>query len=355
MAEILGLGVSHYPPFSGKDESMAGIFLKRLEDPALPARLRDEAGWHPMLRAELADDNGRAAAAVHRQRMTEGFDRCMAALRAFNPDFCVIFGDDQYENFREDIVPPYCVLAYDDMQLRPWAQAQESSDMKGRPNAWGEGSDFTIDVKFATDAARDLVSHLMGANFDMAYAYKPLHHPGISHSILNAILYLDHRREGFPWPILPCTVNCYGDKVISHKGFVSSLADIRRPDPPAPSPARCFDLGAEMARYFAAGPHRVAIIASSSWSHAFLCDKTYRLMPDVDFDLDMYEALKAGDYAYWRSRSLADLTDAGNQEMLNWMALAGAMSVLERKPTWTDFVETRLFNSSKVAAIFQSR
>ena len=24
-----------------------------------------------------------------------------------------MWGDDQYENFREDIIPPYCISAYD--------------------------------------------------------------------------------------------------------------------------------------------------------------------------------------------------------------------------------------------------
>lgn len=352
MGEILGLGLSHYPPFSGKDESMAGIFWKRLQDPALPPHMLNRENWHPELLQELGQDEGATAAETHRVRMKQGFARCMDALRDFNPDFCVIWGDDQYENFREDIVPPYCILAYDDMELRPWAQAQESSDMKGRPNYWNEGSDYKLPVRFASDEARDLTTHLLESGFDMAYAYKPLHHPGIAHSILNAILYLDFEREGFPWPVLPCTVNCYGDKIISHKGFVSSLGDIRRPDPPAPAPSRCFDLGAEMARYFRDSPYRVAMIASSSWSHAFLCDKTHRMMPDVDFDKQMYSALIDGDFEQWRSKSLKDLTDSGNQEMLNWMALMGAMSVLDRKPSWTDFVETRLFNSSKVAAVF---
>ena len=331
---------------------MAGIFHGRLKDPALPKHMLNRENWHPDLLRELGQDNGVSAAAEHRRRMTQGFRKCMTELQAFDPDFCVIWGDDQYENFREDIVPPYCILAYDDMELKPWAQAQESSDMKGKPNYWNEGKDFTLPVRFATDQARDVTEHLLHAGFDMSYAYKPLHHPGIAHSILNAILYLDFEREGFPWPVLPCTVNCYGDKVISHKGFVSSLGDVRRPDPPAPPPWWCFDLGAEMAKFFRDSPYRVAMIASSSWSHAFLCDKTFRMMPDVDFDRDMYDHLIAGDYDYWRSKSLKDLTDSGNQEMLNWMALLGAMSELDRKPSWSDFVETRLFNSSKVAAIF---
>jgi hypothetical protein len=39
----------------------------------------------------------------------------------------LIWGDDQYENFKEDIVPAFSVLAYEDMTITPWEQASESS------------------------------------------------------------------------------------------------------------------------------------------------------------------------------------------------------------------------------------
>ena len=187
----------------------------------------------------------------------------------------------------------------------------------------------------------------------MSYAYQGLHHPGIAHAFLNAILYLDYDRKGFPYPIIPMQINCYGARVISYQGFLSSLADVDRPlDPPSPSPKRCFDMGAEVARICAESPYRVALIASSSWSHAFLCDKNHRMTPDVEFDKKMYDALTRNDYDFWKSKTLAETTDSGNQEMLNWMALLGAMNSLDRKLTWSDFVETHLFNSSKVAAIY---
>jgi hypothetical protein len=36
MAEILGLGATHFPPLAGRDEDMAGILRRALADPALP-------------------------------------------------------------------------------------------------------------------------------------------------------------------------------------------------------------------------------------------------------------------------------------------------------------------------------
>ena len=39
----------------------------------------------------------------------------------YQAHFARMWGDDQYENFKEDIVPPFCVLAYDDQDIQPWA------------------------------------------------------------------------------------------------------------------------------------------------------------------------------------------------------------------------------------------
>ena len=98
-------------------------------------------------------------------------------------------------------------------------------------------------------------------------------------------------------------------------------------------------------------PWRVALIASSSWSHAFLTPKHYLLYPDVEADRALYDALQAGDYATWRERPLSAIEDSGQQEILNWSCLAGAMSALDRKPQETGFVDTWIFNSSKAFLI----
>jgi hypothetical protein len=118
---------------------------------------------------------------------------------------------------------------------------------------------------------------------------------------------------------------------------------------------RCFDLGRAVARVLARSPWRVALIASSSWSHAFLTPKHQLLYPDVDADRALYEKLRAGDYAAWRALPLTSIEQSGQQEMLNWMCLAGAMAELERLPDMTRFVETYVFNSNKCFAAFSER
>ena len=361
MGEVLGLGVTHYPPLSGCDADMANILKGRLQDPDVPAYEKDPANWPAEMRAEWGDDEGLAGAARHRAAMLHGLRKAREALDAFNPDFVIIWGDDQYENFRETIIPPFCVMAYEDMAVRPWGHASESamfSDKEdewggGKPNVWKERKDFEIMVRGHRKAAKHIVESLLERDFDVSYAYKPLHHPSIPHAFLNSILYLDYDRRGFPWPVVPFQINCYGRAVISYRGFISRLADRGRElDPPSPSPRRAFDLGAEVARICTESPWRVALIASSSWSHAFLVDRTYRMQPDVELDRKLYDALVAGNWDVWRNLTLRQIEESGDQELLNWFALAGAMNALGQPCAWSDFVQTYVFNSSKVTAIF---
>ena len=182
-----------------------------------------------------------------------------------------------------------------------------------------------------------------------------MHLQGIGHAFLNSIAYLDYHRKGFKHRLVCFSINCYGRKVISFRGGAAKFGQTPRPeelDPPSPSPSRCFDLGAATARVLKDSPYRVAVIASSSWSHAFLHDKAWRLYPDVDSDRALFEALNSGRYTRWRETPLSAVEESGQQEMLNWFCLAGAMAELNRKPSWSVFIESYLFNSNKCFAIF---
>jgi hypothetical protein len=342
MAEILALGVSHYPPLAGPDERMAYILRRMLQNPKLPASLREPAGWPQGMQAEWGNDEGVSAAGRHRSDLVAALMKTRAALDAFNPDFVVIWGDDQYENFREDVVPPYCVSAYETFKITV-----------PPGNVWGEPAGELFEQPGHVRGAKHLTTGLIEAGFDAAYAYKPLHH-SLGHAFANAVLYLDYNRVGFPYPIVPVAINCYGRKVISQRGgfpnFERTL-DEDDLDPPAPTPKRLFDLGAATAKILAASPWRVALLASSGWSHAFLTEKNHFLYPDTPADRRMYDALRSGDYETWRSHSASAVEDSGQQELLNWMCLAGALQALDRTPASTEFIDTWIFNSSKAFLI----
>jgi hypothetical protein len=348
MGEILGLGVTHFPPLSGPDENLGRILKRALEDPAIPELYRHPEGWPAPMQQEYGTDAGLSAARQHREALLAGFRNARRVLDEFAPDFVVIWGDDQYENFKEDIIPPFCVLAYESLTTKPWEYYRGV-------NVWDEPHEKAFVYKGHREAGKFMASGMLEAGFDVSYAYKPLHHD-LGHAFLNTLLFLDYDRKGFPYPVVPFQVNCYGRRVVAQQAGSRGLSEFPSGDdldPPSPAPWRCFDLGAACARVVAKSPWRVALIASSSWSHAFLTPKHYLLYPDVDADRALYDALQAADYGTWRQRPLSAIEDSGQQEMLNWMCLVGAMNELGRRPTETAYVQSYIFNSNKCFAVFE--
>lgn len=346
MAEILGLGVTHQPTLTARQlqpNSLRGT----LRDPGLPEELRTPDGWPEAMRREWGDDEGATGAERHREALLPELRAARKVLDDFAPDFVVIWGDDQYENFREDIIPPFCVMAYDGFDVRPW-------EGQRKENYWQEPEDTRFQLAGHRAGAKYLTTGLLERGIDTSYAYRPLHH-GLGHAFLNTVLYLDWDRVGFPYPVVPFQVNSYGRNVIATKGLQPSLANPvpeEDLDPPSPSPARCFDLGVATAQALVDSPWRVALIASSSWSHAFLTRKHWYLYPDHEADREKFAAMERGEYDRWRDTSLAQIEESGQQEMLNWFCLIGAMSELGRRPDHATMIETHIMNSNKVIASF---
>jgi hypothetical protein len=349
MAQILGLGITHYPGLS-----IQGNLCRRIKmclaDPALPERLRSMENWPDPMRRQWGTDEGQAHSDAHRLEMIEGFRRARRVLDEFQPDFCVIWGDDQFENYREDCVPAFSVLAYDATEVQPWLHNQRGV------NSWNEPKDKSFTIRGHRQGGKHLAASLLNEGFDVAYGYKPLH-GGLGHAFVNSVLYLDWDRTGFPYPVVPFTVNAYGryltvtEAVSPTPSKGRSLEDADE-DPPGPQPWRCFQIGAATARAFVNAPWKVALIASSSWSHSFLTAKHGRMYPDIESDRRYFEALRAGDWATWRDTTLEQAEDRGHHELLNWFCLAGAMAELKRKPDEAVFLESWISNSDKVFAVF---
>jgi len=346
MAEFIGLGLTHYPPLAWPDEQMAGLLRWTLEDPDIPNDAKDPAIWSEQMQEEWRDPT--VAASRHRQVLTDNLRKVRFRLEAFDPDVVIVWGDDQYENFRESVIPTFAVLAYEDREEKPWADPRHD-----HPNVWDEPKDASFFIRSDRETAKRLVTGLITRHFDLAYAYEPLNQDVLPHAFLNTVLFLDYDRQGFPWPVIPFSVNCYGNRVISYRGSLSRFADRGRPlDPPGPSPARCMSLGAAVVDTLSDLDLKVALVASASWSHAFLVDKTWRLTPATQADRSYYDHMVAGDYKALRRAKTEELVENGQQEMLNWFCLLGAMEALGHVPNWSDFVETSIFNSNKVFAEF---
>ncbi|WP_329410564.1 extradiol ring-cleavage dioxygenase [Nocardia vinacea] len=355
MADAIGIGITHYPMLATEDGHMANLMRMVLKDPDIPADRKDPANWSEQARREWADDEGAAAAGEHRAKLLAGLAKTREALDEFNPDLLIVWGDDQYENFREEVIPPFCVLAYQTSEVEAFA-VNKMLTLPPPPGA--DSLDLTFQMQGDPTFAKQLVADVGRQGIDIAYSYeqrKGVHFP---HAFANTQVFLDWANFGqkFPYPIVPIAVNCYGEHVIARKGGIARFADIQVGedlDPPGPSPKRCFELGAAVARSVRASGKRVALVASSSWSHAFLHDKDWHLRPDTEADRALYDAMVAEDYDTWNATTTGDVVSAGQHEMLNWFCLLGAMSELGMTLEWSEFVDTEVLNSNKVFAIFK--
>jgi hypothetical protein len=364
MGEVLGIGLSHYPNLRGTDDAMASILRRNLDRPDIPESAKDPANWPEPMQKEWGEDEGRSAAPKHREDFVRHLKVLRQKLDDFNPDLVVMWGDDQYENFKEDVIPAFCVYAYEDMEIYPY---HPRSDRPAPPpnapapqNAWGESNDTRFLIRGKREAAKYLARALIEDKVAVAYSYQPLHYQGLSHAFLNGVMYLDYERKGFDYPVVPMAVNCYGSRVLVNRGGQYPIGRIEVPegdlDPPSPSPDYCMEVGAAVARAMKRSPWKVALVASSSWSHAFLTPKHHFLYPDVEEDRKLYDALARGDYAYWHKVTEAEVVDRGQQEVLNWWCLLGAMEELGHKePSYHGYVESYVMNSNKCFAAYDAR
>lgn len=346
VAELLGIGMPHAPMFQFTDEAMANILKRELQRDRIPPELKDPAAWPQPMQEEWGDDEGLTAAAAHRREVVAGLRKVRDELDAFQPDFVLVFGDDQYENFREDVVPAFCLYYFDDMTVQPFRGSPATGT---KENVWGKPEDATMEVRGHPDAGHRLAKDLLEAGFDIAWAMRPHHHPTLGHAFMRTLVYLDYDQEGFPFPYLPFHINSYGQDI---------ARNIKKPDgtaletaPPAPSPWRCFDLGVKIGELLRSSPYRVAVVGSSSWSHAFLTPKNHLLYPDVESDRQRLKELQGSQHRTWRDLPLQQLHDAGQHELLNWIVMAGVMKDAEVE--LLSYAETYIFNSTKVVALLR--
>lgn len=357
MGELLLAGTTHYPLMLYSDEFMTSQMERHWKNPKLPEYWKDQKNWPAPMQEEygLNGSNGLASARAHRARLVSAFRKVREEIDAFKPDFVLIWGDDQYENFHEDLVPPFSVYICDKYETQPYHKRRMMPDGREAFNVWGEDIDHRFTHKGHPEGAKFLATRLLEMGHAMPYAYKTLHFQGLPHAFLNTLLFLDYDRKGFDYPVIPFHVNCYGSSFVKNRGG-SPLQAVEgaEPDPPAPSAKLCFDVGAATARALKDSKYRAVIMGSSSWSHAFLVGKHHMLWPDIDADRARYEELAAGKTHLWKDLTMKQIEDAGQQELLNWICLGGALSELGCKPRIIDFVQTYIFNSSKCFAVAKS-
>ena len=300
---VLGIGTSHSPQLSVPWDKWSLLRQKDETDPRLDyqALLKSAKTKKPDLEAELTEDKFRE----RDEACQNAIAKLGETLRAAKPDLVVIFGDDQHEQFHDDNMPTFAlyhgktlpVVKHNGRNPAAWKEAEEKGWAETAPeyeNGW--------------ELANHLISKLTAEEFDIARANKLRAEIGVGHAF--SFLY---RRiwPGGTVPSLPIMVNTYYP-------------------PNQPTPKRCYALGQAIRRGIESWDKdaRVVIMASGGLSHVVI---------DEEIDRTTIQALLHKD-----TRELFALPrpklKGGTSEILNWVALAGAME--SEKMELIDYVTT---------------
>jgi len=235
MGEILGIGCSHGPGITGPLTRLTDIYLRRnLQSELTPVHMKDPKNWPRKMQEEWDGDEGLAFAAEYQRILQPAYRKARECIDEFRPDFVLIFGDDQYEVFKEDCIPPFAVFAIDNVPIK------DSPDYK----------DESASIKGSKQIGNYLVHWLVTKGFDVACCWRLRNQEKYGHAFTTTIQYLDLDKRGFDYPIIPLTVNCYGrdlrvpnDQHPVTKMIGRLLENVSEPPPPSPPPWRCYDLG----------------------------------------------------------------------------------------------------------------
>ena len=197
MGEILGIGCSHGPGISGPLTRLTDIYLRRnLQSELTPVHMKDPKNWPKKMQEEWDGDEGLAFAAEYQRILQPAYRKARECIDEFKPDCVLIFGDDQYEVFKEDCIPPFAVLAIDNVPIK------DSPDSK----------DESASIKGSKQIGNYLVHGLVTKGFDVACCWRLRNQEKYGHAFTTTIQYLDLDKRGFDYPIIPVTVNCYGTR-----------------------------------------------------------------------------------------------------------------------------------------------
>jgi len=288
MAEIvIGIGTSHSPQLSVRAADWQVLREKDETDPRLDyPQLLQKA--KPGLDAELTAEK-------FRQRD----EACLTAVKVLGDalqkskaDVVVIFGDDQHEQFHDENMPTFAIYHGKSLPV----VTHTGRNPAGWKNAEERGWAATA-PEYETEPAlaEHLIRALTDAEFDVARCNKLRPEIGVGHAF--SFLY---RRvlPGGKVPMVPVMVNTYYP-------------------PNQPTPKRCYAFGQAVRKAIESwdSSKRVALMASGGLSHVVI---------DEEIDAMTIDGLK-NKKPEVLFRLPRERLWGGTSEILNWVALGGAM------------------------------
>jgi 3-O-methylgallate 3,4-dioxygenase len=309
---VLGLGTSHTPMLLASDET-----LPRFQETDSKMRHRDKEG-RPVTYGELlekadpklADLVAPAHLVARQNKARAAAQHLRGVLASARLDALIVFGDDQDESYLEDCRPAFAVyygetIRNSNEQHERYKARFPDWYLKNRQAFYEDEAPRDYPVHSAL--ALHLIETLMDMDFDLASSKCLPEGEGEGH----AMSYI-HRRvmdPDNPIPIIPVFLNTYYP-------------------PNQPRPRRCYAFGQAVRKAVEsfAGEQRVGVAASGGLSH-FLVDE--------DFDRAILKACAEKDAAFLQNLPRNKL-HAGSSEILNWVALAGAVEHLDLN--WFEYV-----------------
>jgi hypothetical protein len=301
MAEIvLGIGTSHSPQLSVPASEWHLLREKDEHDPGLdyPGLLRRAK---PNIDQDLTD-----------KKMRERDEACQNAigvlgdvLQKAKADVIVVFGDDQHEQFDDDNMPTFALYHGQSLPIVKHTGGNPAAWKSAEERGWAETAE---EYRAGSELAEHLIRSLVTDEFDIARCDRLRKERGVGHAF--SFLY---RRvwPGGVLPMVPVMVNTYYP-------------------PNQPTPKRCYALGQAVRRGVESWKRdaRVVIMASGGLSHVVI---------DEELDHTVLDGLmhKNPELLYSLPR---DKMRDGTSEILNWIALAGAVVPMEM--TLVDYVTT---------------
>jgi 3-O-methylgallate 3,4-dioxygenase len=309
---VLGLGTSHTPMLLASDQT-----LERFIETDQKIKHRDKEG-QPATYGELLEKADPKLAnmvapkhLVERQNVARGgIKRVAQTLANAKIDVLIVMGDDQDESYKEDCRPAFAIYYGDTIRN---SHEQHENYRRRFPEWYVQNRQAFFedaaprDYPVHSGLAVHLIEMLMDAGFDLAASKRLPEGEGEGH----AIAYV-HRRvmdPKAPVAAVPIFLNTYYP-------------------PNQPRPKRCYEFGQAVRRAVEAYPGelRVGVLASGGLSH-FLVDE--------DLDRAILKACADKDAEFLQNVPRNKL-HAGSSEILNWVAVAGAVEHLELD--WFEYV-----------------
>lgn len=301
MAEIvLGMATSHSPQLSIRAKDWDYLLKKdetdpRLDYPSLVKRAK------PGLEAELTPEKFRQRDEACLKAVKDLGD----ALREAKADVVVVLGDDQHEQFHDDNMPMFAIYHGKSLPVVTHTGRNPAGWKNAEEKGWCETAP---EYETETALAEHLIRALSAAEFDIARCSKLRPEIGVGHAF--SFLY---RRvlPGSKLPMVPVMVNTYFP-------------------PNQPTPKRCYAFGRAVRQAIEAwdSPKRVAIMASGGLSHVVIDEEIDQMVIDGLKNKNPEALFRLPRERLW----------GGTSEILNWVALAGAME--DRELKYFEYVTT---------------